>query len=464
MQALSSEFITSSARRLVEFINHSPSPYHAVEECRRRLLSAGFAELSEKNGWSIEKGGKYFLTRNKSSLIAFAVGKKYDPGNGFTIIGAHTDSPCLKVKPVSKRIKSGYLSVGVEMYGGGIWQTWFDRDLTIAGRVVVKENDSLKHKLLNLRKPILRVPHLCIHLQRGMNDNFTANKETQIVPVLATQAQASLNSSGNKDENSGETEKHHSLFTKIVCDELNCQPEDILDFDLCLADTQDAVVGGALDEFVFAPRLDNLFNCFCSLEGLIDSCATDDLENEVNVRMICLFDNEECGSQSAQGAGSKITELIMKRIVSNLGGCFERSVANSYLLSADQSHAVHPNYADKHEDNHKPAFHGGPVLKINSNQRYATTAVTSSIMRAIAAKCNVPLQDFIVRNDSPCGSTIGPILSAGLGMRTLDIGGPTLSMHSIREMSCTTSAAQCVVLFKAFFEEFPVVDASFQLE
>ncbi|XP_002155387.3 aspartyl aminopeptidase [Hydra vulgaris] len=452
--------VLASAKALIDFINASPSPYHVIQNCREKLLSVGFSEIFEKDKWKINKGGKYFVTRNQSSVIAFAVGKQFNGGNGFSIIGAHTDSPCFVVKPNSKKEESGYLSVGVQCYGGGIWSTWFDRDLTLAGRVLVKDSGkaaSINHQLVHIKKPILRIPHLCIHLQREMNENFSINKEVHLLPIIATKA---FDDQLNKSVGVGV--KHHSVLVNLLCNELQCQQENLLDFDLCLTDTQPATVGGAYDEFIFAPRLDNLFNCYSSLQALIDSIE-DDLQEETNIRMIALYDNEEVGSESAQGACSMLTENIMRRVCIDLNSSFEQSVANSFLISADQAHAVHPNYADKHEKNHRPAFHGGPVVKFNANQRYATTAVTASLLRVIANSCNVPLQDVVVRNDSTCGTTIGPIISARIGIRTIDIGGPQLAMHSIRETCCTSSVDQCLVLFKEFFQKFPIIDKSFNI-
>lgn len=472
MPTFSKEKVLSSAKALVDFINAGPSPYHVVRQCKKRLTTAGFTELSEKDVWDLKQQGKYFVTRNDSTIMAFAVGGKYKQGNGFTMVGAHTDSPCFKVKPISKREKEGFLCVGTQCYGGGIWHTWFDRDLTVAGQVIMKKGDNYISRLVRIKEPILRIPNICIHLNRGMNDNHTVNKETQTVPVIATKEfDEQLNStSTNAKPDAPETPKpkkekgikakHHSVLLNLLCEKLACSADDIIDFDLCLADMQPATIGGAYKEFIFAPRLDNLFNAYTALQALINSEGS--IQDDPNIRMINLYDNEEVGSQSAQGAGSTLTELIMRRICAAFGGSFEQAVANSYLLSVDQAHAIHPNYPEKHEDNHKPKLHGGIVVKINANQRYATTAITSSILRVIAEKCEVPLQDVVVRNDSACGSTIGPIMSAKLGLRTLDMGGPMLSMHSIREQCCTSSVEQSVTLFHSFFEEFPKVDASFK--
>ncbi|KAK4486140.1 hypothetical protein RD792_008808 [Penstemon davidsonii] len=512
---------TAIAVDLIEFLNASPTAFHAVDEVKKRLRSEGYEQVSEREDWKLEAGKKYFFTRNYSTIVAFAIGKKYVAGNGIYIIGAHTDSPCLKLKPVSKVSKGGYLEVGVQTYGGGLWHTWFDRDLSIAGRVIVREqkdgSESYSHRLVRIEEPIMRIPNLAIHLDRDVNDGFKVNKQTHLAPVLATSVKAELNKpaveNGSVETKSTteknldgrtntESQKHHSLLLRLLATEAGCEPEDICDFELQAYDTQKSAIAGAMKEFIFSGRLDNLCMSFCSIKALIDSTSTESsLEDESGIRMVALFDHEEVGSDSAQGAGSPVVLDAFSRITNSFSSdtkvktyetilfsdeSFFRfvlikflsiAIQRSFLVSADMAHALHPNYMyisafigyiflfqDKHEENHQPKIHGGLVIKHNANQRYATNAVTSFIFREIANKHKLPIQDFVVRNDMLCGSTIGPILASGVGVRTVDVGAPQLSMHSIREMCGVDDVKHSYEHFKAFFQEFSHLDAKLTVD
>lgn len=455
--------IETCARECVNFINRSPSPFHVVESCIQRLLKAGYQQLSERDAWDLSPNKRYFFTRNQTTIVAFAVGAKYVPGNGMKIIAAHTDSPHPKVKPVSGKSSSGFLQIGTELYGGGLWHTWFDRDLALAGRVLVKTAEGTTSRLVNIDRPILRIPTLAIHLTAAKDrDAFAFNSEENTVPVLATAIKGQLEGVTSKS--------HHPLLIKMLSDELACDPEAIGEFELSVYDHHKGVIGGACEEFVFAARLDNIGSSFCALESLVESSTADKLKDEQGLLVTCLFDHEEIGSNSAQGAGSSILQRFVIRVIHALSGgsasaeVEEITLRKSFIVSADMAHGVHPNYSSKHELNHRPAIHGGIVIKYNQNQRYATNSVTSTIIRQIALERNVPLQEFVVRNDCPCGSTVGPILSTLTGIRAVDVGVPQLSMHSVREMCGVEDLFHYVRLFNAFFEVFEKVDAQLRVD
>lgn len=444
---------TQIAREFLQFVNASPSPFHAVAYASSLLKQHGFKELSERNDdqWSsIQPNGKYFFTRNQSSLISFVVGGQYQPGNGFAICAAHTDSPVLKVKPISKVTKHGYLQVGVEPYGGGLWHTWFDRELSVAGRVIIKQNDQYYSKLVDIDKSLLRIPNLAIHLQREIYDKgFNPNKQTHMLPVVATQIAQQLTTVPSDCP-----ADHHPLIYQHICKQLNCEVSDICDMELCVYDRQPGEIAGAYDEFVVSRALDNLLMSFLSVYALIHS---DGVENEKVIRMAALFDNEEIGSQSAQGASSNLLSQLLSRL--STPAKFDVAMRKSFLVSADMAHAVHPNFAELHEENHRPAMHKGLVIKENCNIRYATNALTSFMINEIAKKHGIATQKFVIRNDMGCGSTVGPILSANCGIRTVDVGVPQLSMHSIREMCGVEDVNNAAQLLTAFYNEYSTLDA-----
>ncbi|KAF1787637.1 Peptidase M18, domain 2 [Phytophthora cactorum] len=410
----------------LQFINKSPSPFHAVYETVQTLTAAGFKQLKEEDSWkdAVQPNGKYYVTRNQSAIVAFAVGGKYQRGNGFHVIGAHTDSPCLKVKPVSNIESQGWLQVGVETYGGGLFHTWFDRDLGLAGRVIVRESDSsFQSKLLLVNRPIMRIPTLAIHLDRKVSEGFTFNKETT-APRPAKS-------------------KHASVLLQLIAKELDVKIDQICDFELCLFDTQGANVGGVLEEFIFSPRLDNLCCSWLATQSLIKSL--DNLADDENVRVAALFDNEEVGSQSLMGAGSNFMQSVAERVAQ--GELCGAAARKSFMVSADMAHGVHPNYSDRHEQNHRPALHAGPVIKHNANERYATSGTSSFLMKELARRHNVDIQEFVVRQDTGCGSTIGPILSTNTGIRTIDVG-----LAQLKDLVKTLD------WFTAFYSEFSTLD------
>ena len=420
---------------LLEFIDHSPTPFHAVEEMKSKLIEQGYSELRESDAWELTNNSKHFVTRNDSSLIAFIVGTKTKDASGFKIIGAHTDSPNLKLKPNPSYEKNGYLQLGVETYGGVLLTTWTDRDLSLAGRVIIKGKKQPQSKLILFDEPLLRIPQLAIHLNRDVNEKgLTLNKQNHLPPIF------SLSDKKGSNKN---------LLEKRVAQKLKCKSADILNMELSLYDTQSGAIGGAEGEFIFSSRLDNLASCHAALQALTESKTKDPM-----TRVIAFYDDEEVGSDSAQGAGSPFLKDVLERLTlesDNPRETFFRSMANSFFISADMAHAVHPNYPEKHDPQHMPVLNGGPVIKCNSNQRYATEGVSSAWFEMLCKKAGVPVQKFVVRSDLGCGSTIGPITAANLGIRTVDVGNPMLSMHSIREMA---GAKDHLPLIKAFKEYF----------
>lgn len=458
---------------LLDYLNESWTQFHATAEAKRQLIAAGFHMLNENDDWDLKPGGRYFFTRNMSSLIAFAVGAKYTVGNGFHVIAAHTDSPCLKLKPKSASTKSGYHMVNVQTYGGGLWHTWFDRDLSVAGRVILKTEDgSFLHKLVKIQNPILRVPSLAIHLNRTVNtDGFKPNLETHLVPLFSLKHDKGSTEGKEESENSLLKDAHHPLLMKMLSDKLNCKVEDIVTIELNICDTQPSCLGGANNEFIFSGRLDNLASSFCALRALIDSSASlEDLSSEQTIRMVALFDNEEVGSDSYQGAGAptlfeamrRVSDCLVHKSTKECG--FSRTIHHSFLVSADMAHGVHPNYADMHEEHHRPELNRGLVIKHNANQRYATSGITAFLFKEIARIHNLPTQEFVVKNDMGCGSTIGPILASGVGIRTVDTGIPQLSMHSVREICGKEDVDIAYKHFKAFYQTFSSIDKKLQVD
>lgn len=469
------------AQKAMEYFDSSPDPFHAVKTSADLLQAAGFEELDTMKPYKnqLKQGGKYFFTKNKSTIVAFSIGNKYAAGNGFKIVGGHTDSPNLKVKPRSKRGGNGCIQLAVECYGGGLWHTWFDRDLGLSGRCFVRAQDgSIEQKLVKIDRAVLRIPNLAIHLNTAKErEAFDFNKEDQLVPILSLAVKNTLENGETKDKSivSGEvtsrkedgwSEFQEPILLKMLSSELNVNVEDILDFELNLYDVQKASLGGAYSEFVHSARLDNLASCFMAIQGLIDYSSEEELESDEDISLVALFDHEEVGSESATGAGSPIMGEAVERICQAFSNehkedSYSRSISKSFVLSVDQAHAIHPNYAGKHEKGHAPRMNDGMVIKRNSNQRYATNAVTGLIVREVAKKAGLkPIQEFVVRNDCGCGSTIGPIISSSTGIRAIDMGCPQLSMHSIRETMGTADFTHGIDLFKGFFKYFREVDDS----
>jgi aspartyl aminopeptidase len=473
------------AQQAMKYFDSSSDPFHAVQSSIDLLEQAGFKELADGESYKgkLEPGGLYYFTRNKSTLVAFSVGRQYQSGNGFKIIGGHTDSPNLRVKPRSKRSAAGCIQIGVECYGGGLWHTWFDRDLGVSGRVLVRSGDKIQQHLVKIDRALLRISNLAIHLQTPKErEAFAYNKEDHLSPILALEAKKALSSGRESEEEEEKKEKSDNNKTKdgwteyqepallqILAAELNVETTDIVDFELSLFDIQKANLGGAFSEFIHSARLDNLASCYLAVQALMDHVVEGKVDTDGDISMIVLYDHEEVGSGSAVGAASPIMGEAVRRISAALHSStndpdvYDACIRKSFVLSVDQAHAVHPNYAAKHEKAHQPKMNQGMVIKRNSNQRYATNVVTGVIVREIARRAGLPpVQEFMVRQDCGCGSTIGPVISQETGIRTIDLGCPQLSMHSIRETMGVCDLTNGLALFKAFFQLFTEVDSSIE--
>mmetsp|Transcript_96837 Transcript_96837/g.215873 ORF Transcript_96837/g.215873 Transcript_96837/m.215873 type:complete len:476 (+) Transcript_96837:49-1476(+) len=470
--ALSAAEAAKAGRCFIDFANKTGSPYHTVSACVELLRSHGFNELHDGKQWSLAKGGKYFVTKGGSDIMAFVVGGKFSVAgdSGLSIVGAHTDSPCLRLRPNSQVSGAGMLQVGVQTYGGGLWHTWFDRPLGLAGKVVVRGSTSgnLAERLVRITKPVMLIPNLAIHLQSADERKaFAVNTESHVQPVLCSKIfdDEAATSSGRAEtsKEGGPVRQHHAALLEMLAKELDCRACDIVDADLCLMDSQPGLLAGLYEEFISSPRIDNLLSTWAAVQGLVDFAASGVAADAQDVCVAVSFDHEEVGSQSFTGAEGATLPTWLERI---LGGLDVPALqqpeiySRSFLVSADCAHGLHPNYAGKHQTEHKPDFHKGIVIKMNANQRYATTALTSALFREVCAKAAVPVQDFVVRNDCPCGTTIGPIISSKIGVRTIDVGAPQWAMHSCRETCATSDAAHILKLCQVFFASFREIDNS----
>jgi len=418
-------------RALCEFLDRAPTPFHAVQEMERQLQAAGFTRLLEEDAWKLAQGSRHYVVRNGSSIVAFVIGSE-PPTRGVRMLGAHTDSPCLMVKPVPEKRDKGYLQLGVEVYGGALLNPWFDRDLSMAGRVSFQCPDGeLRSTLVDFREPIACIPSLAIHLDREANKSRSVNPQTDILPILCQVKE-------------GEPNDFREILKQRILEEHPEQGvERVLDYELSLYDTQGAARVGLNREFIASARLDNLLSCFTGLQALLTA------GDEVTSLLVC-NDHEEVGSLSAAGAQGTMLSSVLKRLAGSSGD-FAALVQRSMLISADNAHGVHPNFADRHDDNHGPLLNAGPVIKINANQRYASNSETAGLYRLLAAAENVPVQSFVVRTDMACGSTIGPITAGETGIRTLDLGVPTFAMHSIRELAGDRDAWDLFRVASRFF-------------
>jgi len=421
---------------LLQFLQQSPTPFHAVANLAQELKQNGFEQFDESDHWRLDKKRSYFVIRNDSALIAFRTGQSDPVVNGLHVTGAHTDSPCLKVKPSPEIRKQNYLQLGVEVYGGALLYPWFDRDLSVAGRVDFQtKKGELKSSLIDFSKPVGFIPSLAIHLNRTANDGHKINQQKELPPILMQ--------IGDKNNISFD----ELLLKTVRKQESNKTAERVLSHELMLYDTQAPNLVGLNQEFIASARLDNLLSCYLACHALIKS-------NKRNPSVLVCNDHEEVGSASTSGAQGPFLKSVLGRIVrqaSESADAIERAIHNSNLWSIDNAHGVHPNYADKHDDKHSPQLNAGPVIKINANQRYASNSQSIALFKSVCNKCKIPYQSFVMRSDMSCGSTIGPITAAEIGIKTVDIGIASFGMHSIRELAGAKDAENLAKAVTTFY-------------
>ena len=423
--------------RLLTFLDASPVNFLAVKNIVDKLEDAGFKCIDPTLPiGNIKPGDKIYVTKNDSSVYAFHIGNKSLAEEGFNMICAHCDSPTFRIKPNAEITGDGNIvKLNTEVYGGPILSTWFDRPLTIAGRVIVKSNDVMSPKtmLLHIKRPLLQISNLAIHFNRQVNDGVKLSRQKDMLPIFGIV--------------NDQLEKGNMLIN-LICEELKINKNDILDFDLYLADATPACTFGMHNEFISSGRLDDLSMCYAGLEALIASPCSD------KTKVLAIFDNEETGSQTKQGAGSPFLASIIKRIAMAQGGneeSFWQAVERAFMISADNAHAWHPNYSEKYDPTNHPVLGGGPVIKFNAAQKYASDAVSAAIFASICNEAKVPCQRFVNHSDVAGGSTLGNILAASIPLRGVDMGNAILAMHSCRETGSTVDHIYTVKAFTQFY-------------
>lgn len=424
---------TALVDRLIDFLKRSPSPWHATANLAARLEAAGYRSLSETDRWELSPGDKVYVTRNDSSIIALQLPRA--PLTALRMVGAHTDSPALRLKPEPAIVNQGWLQLGVQVYGGALLAPWFDRDLGLSGRVHVRRADGgLQGVLLNVDEPIAIIPSLAIHLDREANSGRPLNAQTQMAPLLMQ---------------GGEAPDLDRLLKRWIAEEHGLEGCEIVDFELGFYDIQPPSRVGINGELLASARLDNLLSCFVGLEALLGA-------NGEEGAVFVANDHEEVGSASACGAQGPFLADVLRRVNAALGEAgdegFVRLIQRSLMISCDNAHAVHPNFADKHDPHHGPALNAGPVIKVNASQRYATNSATGALFRELCREADVPVQQFVTRADMGCGSTIGPITATELGVPTIDVGVPQFGMHSIRETAGTRDPEYLIRALTTFFD------------
>ena len=425
-------------KRLLDFLNASPVNFLAVKNISEELEKAGFRRLDPQMPiGKVSAGDKLYVTKNDSSVYAFQMGRKALADVGFHMICAHCDSPTFRIKPNAEMTcEGGIVKLNTEVYGGPIMSTWFDRPLTLAGRVIVRGEDEMHPRtlLMHVKRSLLQISNLAIHFNRQVNDGVKLSKQKDMLPILGI-----IN---------GELERGQ-LLMNVICEELSIKSEDILDFDLYLADATPSCTFGVHDEFLSSGRLDDLSMCFAGLEAMLAAPVAD------TTQVLAIFDNEETGSQTKQGAGSPFLSSMLKRIAWAQSGTEEaywQAVERAFMISADNAHAWHPNYSEKFDPTNHPMLGGGPVIKFNAAQKYASDAVSAAVFSEICRKAGVPCQRFVNHSDVAGGSTLGNILASSIPLRGVDMGNAILAMHSCRETGSVADHLYCVKAFTQFFK------------
>ena len=427
--------------RLFQFLDSSPVNFLAVDTICKRLNDAGFKSFDASSRLeSVKAGEKFYVVKNDSSIYAFVIGRQPLAEKGFHIICSHCDSPTFRIKPNAEMLREGMLSLNTEVYGGPIMSTWFDRPLSLAGRVIVESGDVLRPdtRLLHIRRPLLTIPNLAIHFNRQVNDGVKLSKQTDMLPLMA----ATVN----------EEMKKEGVLLSLISEELNISISDILDFDLYLYDTTPPSTFGLQQEMISAGRLDDLSMVHASLEALL-TASDEGIPEQTNI--MAVFDNEETGSQTKQGAGSPFLRSLIERIIiaqEGRGDDLYRAVEQAFMISADNAHAWHPNYSSKYDPTNHPHLGLGPVIKLNASQKYATDAVSAAVFAGICRKAGVPFQYFVNHSDVAGGSTLGNILASSLPVKGVDMGNGVLAMHSVRETGSVADHLYCIKAFTEFYK------------
>ncbi|MFP4698177.1 MAG: M18 family aminopeptidase [Eubacteriales bacterium] len=419
----------------MQFINESTSPFHAVMEVKKRLDNVGFIELKSDKDWDVRRGNRYYLSPYPSSLFVFDIPKEINLNNGFRIISAHTDQPCFRIKPSTEMREEGYLKINTEVYGGPILNTWLDRPLSIAGKVALRNEDVMNPKIefIDIKKPIMIIPNLAIHMNKEVNKGFELNRQRDMIPLAGI-----LNNQLNKED----------YFLDFLAEHLKVNIEDILDFDLFVYLAEKGEVIGLYDDFISAPRLDDLAMVYASINAIIETKAT----SAINI--VALFDNEEIGSRTKQGADSELFSMILERLTMELDidkTQYYQSLTKSFMISADMAHALHPNHPEKHDPTNQPMIGKGIVLKISGNQRYSTDSEAIAVFQQICEKGEIPYQKYVNRSDEVGGKTLGPLATAYVPVRSVDVGNPMLAMHSSRELMGVEDHYHTIEALKMFF-------------